>query len=105
MTMRLFVVCGFVTPVLDVIITVCLGTLDPDYSHVRQFISELGETGRPYAAVFTAWCILWGILFAGFAIAVSRGFSGRKGQWLGPGALLILAVSSIVVGFLPCDPG
>jgi len=103
--MRWLTACGIVVPILDVVITAWLGALDPGYSHVRQYISELGEAGRPYAAVFTAWCLLWGILFAGFAIALVCGLGGRKGSWLGPGALLIMAASSIVVGVFPCDPG
>jgi hypothetical membrane protein len=103
--MRWLAACGILAPIIDVLITAWLGALDPGYSHVRQFISELGETGRPSAAVFSIWCALWGLLFAGFAIALARGLGRRQGSWLGPGALLILAASSIVVGFFPCDPG
>ncbi|MFN0129023.1 MAG: DUF998 domain-containing protein [Verrucomicrobiales bacterium] len=103
--MRSLAACGVVAPVLDVLITIWLGALDPDYSHVRQYISELGESGRPYAAVFSVWSLLWGILFAGFALALGRGFGGQKGSWLGPGAVLIMAASGMVVGFFPCDPG
>src|SRR5262245_24159985 len=94
-TMRCLAACGIVAPILDVLITVWLGALDPGYSQVRQYISELGEAGRPYAGVFSAWCFLWGLLFAGFAIALGRGLGGRNGAWLGPGALFIMAASSI----------
>src|SRR5262245_40436187 len=104
-TMRCLAACGIVAPILDVLIKAWLGALDPGYSHLRQYISELGEAGRPYAAVFTAWCLLWGILFAGFAVALRRGLGGRKGSLLGPGAVFIMAASSIVVGVFPCDPG
>jgi hypothetical membrane protein len=103
--MRWLAACGIVAPILDVLITAWLGALDPDYSHMRQYISELGEPGRPYAWAFSAWCVLWGLLFAGFAIALARGLGGRNGAWLGPGALLIMAATSIVVGLFPCDPG
>jgi hypothetical protein len=104
-TMRGLAACGIVAPILEVLITAWLGAPDPGYSHVRQYISELGEPGRPYAGVFSAWCLLWGLLFAGFAIALGRGLSGRNGAWLGPGAVLIMAASSIVAGVFPCDPG
>jgi hypothetical protein len=104
-TMRCLAACGIVTPILDVLITAWLGALDPNYSHMRQFISELGEAGRPHAGVFAAWCVLWGLLFAGFAVALRRGLGGRNGPWLGPGAVLIMAASSIVGAFFPCDPG
>jgi len=104
-TMRCLAACGIVAPILDVLVTAWLGALDPGYSHVRQYISELGEPGRPYAWAFAAWCLLWGLLFAGFAIALGHGLGRRTGSWLGPGAVLIMAASSIVVGFFPCDPG
>src|SRR5262245_44035549 len=104
-TMRWLAACGIIAPILDVLITVWLGALDPNYSHVRQYISELGEAGRPYAAICTAWCLLWGLLLGAFGIAVARGFSGQKGQWLGPGALLVVAISSLVIACFPCDSG
>lgn len=104
-TVRWLAACGILAPIIDVLITAWLGALNPSYSHARQFISEPGETGRPYAVVFSVWCVLWGLLFAGFAVALARGLGRRKGTWLGPGALLIVAASSIVVGFFPYDPG
>src|SRR5262245_28100916 len=103
--MRWLAACGVVVPILDVLITAWLGALDAGYSNVRQYISELGEAGRPHAWVFSGWCILYGFLFAAFAIALFRGLDGRKGSWLGPGALLVVAGSSIVWGVFPCDPG
>jgi hypothetical protein len=103
--MRWLSACGVIAPILDVLIMIWLGSLDPNYSHARQYISELGEAGRPYAAVFTAWCLLWGLLFAGFAVAMRRGLGEHKGAWLGPGAVFLMAAISIVVGLFPCDPG
>src|SRR5262245_51635437 len=60
---------------------------------------------RPHAGVFSVWCLLWGLLFAGFAIALGRVLGGWDGAWPGPDAVLIMAASGIVVGFFPCDPG
>jgi hypothetical protein len=96
---------GLTAPVLDVLITAWLAALDPDYSHLRQFMSELGETGRPHAAVFSAWCVLYGLLFAGFAVALARELGGNRHSCLGPGALLVVAACSVLLGFFPCDPG
>lgn len=105
LTTRWLAAGGIVAPILDVLITAWLGTLDPGYSHVRQFISELGATGRPYARVFSVWCVLYGLLFAAFAVAMARGFDRQKGSWLGPCALLVVAACSILSAFFPCDPG
>lgn len=103
--MRWLAACGILAPIIDVLITAWLGALDPDYSHVRQYISDLGETGRPYAAVFSVWCVLWGLLFGGFALALARGLDRGTGSWLGPGALLVMAACSILSGLFPCDAG
>src|SRR5262249_26149490 len=93
------------TPVVDVLVTAWLGALDPGYSHVRQYISELGETGRPYAELFTVWSVLYGLLLAPFAIALGRGMGGGRGSWLRPGAFLTVAGLNVLGGIFPCDPG
>src|SRR5262245_61030749 len=100
-TTRWLAACGVVVPVLDMVITAWLGALDPGYSHARQYISELGEDGRPYAAVFNAWCLAYGVLLAGFAVALGRGL-GSGSVFI---ALLAVAAASIAGGVFPCDPG
>jgi hypothetical membrane protein len=92
---------GIITPTLDVLITIGLAALDPKYSHAHQYISELGEPGRPYALAFNAWCVVYGVLFAGFAVALGRGLKSRALLL----ALLAIAVCSVVGGLFPCDPG
>ena len=100
-TTKWLAACGVVLSVLDMVITAWLGALDPGYSHARQYISELGEYGRPYAAAFNAWCFAYGLLLAGFAVAVGRGL-GSRSVFI---ALLTVAVASIAGGVFPCDPG
>jgi hypothetical membrane protein len=73
--MRWLAACGIIAPILDVLIMAWQGALNPGYSHVRQYISELGEAGRPHAGVFSVGCLLWGLLFAGFAVALRRGLA------------------------------
>jgi Protein of unknown function (DUF998) len=104
-TTRWLAACGIVAPLLDVLVTAWLGALDPSYRHARQYISELGEPGRPYAAVFAAWCALYGLLLTAFALALHRGTGGPKGAWLGPGTFVALGALSILGGIFPCDPG
>jgi hypothetical protein len=98
---RSLATCGIVIPVLDTLVTVSLGAFDPRYSHTRQYISELGETGRPCAAVFNAWCVAYGLLMGGFAVAAGRGIGSQPLQ----AALLAVAAAGVVGGFFPCDPG
>lgn len=100
-SMRWLAACGIVVPVVDVLVTVWLGALDPGFSHARQYISELGEERRPHAAVFNTWCVLYGLLLAPFAVALRCG----TGAWLGPGAFFAVAGLSVLGGVFPCDPG
>ena len=101
MMMRWLAACGIMAPVADILITAGLGALDPGYSHGGQYISELGEDGRPYAAAFNAWSVAYGLLFAGFAIGLSRDLGSRAVL----AVLLAVAASSAAAGIFPCDPG
>ena len=101
MTMKWLAACGIALLVLDVLLTIGLAALDPLYSHSRQYISELGEDGRPYAAVFNAWSLVYGLLFAGFAVSLGRGLN----SWPVLIACLAIAACSVVTGAFPCDPG
>lgn len=98
---RCLALCGIAIPVIDVIFTIWLAALNPGYSHMRDFISELGEPGRPLDGLFAAWCIVFGVLLAGFAFGLYRAIGGRAGFV----ALLLTSAMSIVVGLFPCDPG
>jgi hypothetical membrane protein len=95
------IACGFIAVAVDVLLTFGLAAIDPEYSHSQQYISELGATGRPYAAVFNTWCVVYGILIAGFAVTLGRGLDSRPALI----AFLVIAATSAVSGIFPCDPG
>jgi hypothetical membrane protein len=101
MMMRWLAAFGIATLILDVLLTIGLAALDPQYSHSRQYISELGEDGRPYAAVFNAWSFIYGLLLAGFAVSLGRGLNSR------PVLITCLAIAacSVATGAFPCDQG
>lgn len=101
MVARWLAACGIVIPVADIMVTTGLAALDADYSHARQYISELGEDGRPYAALFNAWCVVYGLLFGGFAFGLGRGL----GSWPVLVAMLAVAAASVAGAVFPCDFG
>lgn len=77
-----------------------------DYSHVRQFISELGETGRPHAVLVSAWWCAFSFLMSPFAIALARALPRGRWRWGAAAAIVAFAVLSGVGSWLfPCDPG
>jgi hypothetical membrane protein len=101
LTTKWLAICGVIAVVIDVPFTIGMGALDPQYSHSRQYVSELGAVGRPYAAVFNTWCVVYGFLYAGFAVALGRVLNSRV-VMIG---LLLIAANSAVSGVFPCDPG
>ena len=56
---RSLLLAGIVGPLLFAITVVIVGSLRPDYSHVNQFISELGEAGGQFA---------WAMNYLGFMV-------------------------------------
>ena len=79
------------------------GTLRPEYSQVRDYISELGERGAPYAG-WVNWAgflpigvLVWAFLY----LAKDRLQANRK-------TLLLLSAVGwgyVISAFFPCDPG
>jgi len=101
---RAFALGGIAGPVLFALIVIVSAELRPEYSHVSQFMSELGETGSRTQALMN---------FAGFlpssllVLLSSVALLGRfRATWLGAlGSLCIsvFAVGMFTVGLFPCD--
>jgi hypothetical membrane protein len=96
--------CGSAMVIMDVAITIWLASLNPGYSHWRQFISELGEPGRPFAWLFTVWSVLYGILFAVFSVGLLKSLDRQTGARPGGLALLAFAAGNVAGGIFACDP-
>ena len=98
--------CGIVPPLADVAIIWTAARLHPDYNPTTQFISELGETGRPGASLVSAWWGLFTVVFSPFALVVYQRMPANAYRWMAPAALLAFALFSGVGSWLfPCDPG
>jgi hypothetical membrane protein len=91
--------CGIVAPIV-------IGTLTPGYDPRADFLSELGQTGAPYANAMN----LGAFLPAGVFWALGAGLIWRslpKGALGAAGAALLLANALSYVGaaLFPCDAG
>ena len=83
-----FAVAGIASPIVLATTAIIVASQRPDYSHVRNTLSELGTVGAPAAA----WMNSAGIIPAGFlvtasALAICRA-SGR-GPWSIAGGILL----------------
>ena len=101
---RLLNVGGFIAPVLWVAAFLYSGSLRPEYSHYRQYVSELAARGTPTQHFMqVTGFVIPGLLIAGFGC-----FLGMQARaWLVVIAASFLIVSGIakaVAGVFPLDP-
>jgi hypothetical membrane protein len=89
-----------------VLMTVLAGAATPGYSHLSQFISELGARGAP-----TEWVVrLAGFLPAGVLLLAFCGLAYRalplsRSTSLALGGLAVYAAGYLVAAAFPCDLG
>ncbi|HWK73498.1 MAG TPA: DUF998 domain-containing protein [Povalibacter sp.] len=78
-----------------------IGQAIPDYSHVRQTVSELGEIGSPGRIAFSALLLLVAAFLAIFADGAARALR-RMGHSSLPAYLIgAMAISTAGVGIFP----
>ena len=71
--MRLLAWFGLIAPVVRLTLILVLGLLQPGYSQSRDYISELGAVGAPYAWLMNSVGTMFvGILIVGFSFALWR---------------------------------
>jgi hypothetical membrane protein len=100
---RLLNVGGFIAPVLWVAAFLYSGSLLPEYSHYRQYVSELAARGTPTQHFMrVTGFVIPGLLIVGFGYVL--GVSART--WLVAIAASVLIVSGMaraVAGVFPLD--
>lgn len=80
--------------------------LTPDYSHVSQFISELGATGAPYELfVRLAGFLPAGLLLLAFSALAFRAIPRSRSVSLALFGLALYAGGYLVAAAFPCDAG
>lgn len=97
---------GILAPAFYYLALIIASFMRPGYSHVSQFVSELGEIGAPSAPVTNyLGFVPIGVCLLAFTYAL---FSSVDRGWLSivGGILLALyGVSFILAGFFSCEPG
>ncbi len=82
---------------------VLAGVLEPHYSPVRQYISELGRDGAANPWIFTAFVGLWGLGFIALAVALGPSLSTRPWPLAMPLCFVLAGVCAVLVGPLRMD--
>lgn len=99
---RIFAAAGIAAPLLWAGAVIYCGSVRPGYSHVTQFISELGERGSSTESIMRiAGFYLPGLLVVMFALNLLS----RSAGWLVAALLIINGAARVTAGMFPCDPG
>ncbi len=98
-----FAVAGLV----PLLLLVLLGPLGfPDYSHLAQFISELGARGAPHERLVRyAGFLPAGVFVSLFAVAAFVALPRSVPATLGLLGIGVYALGYLAAAFFPCDPG
>ena len=106
LTNKIAFISGILGPLLVFLITILGGANFPNYSHARQFISELGAFGAPNARIINLGGFLpAGLLISAFAFLAWRSLPRTRGTTLGMFGLALFALGYIAAAFFPCEPG
>jgi hypothetical membrane protein len=79
------------------------GALEPHFSQVRQYISELGRIGVANPWIFTIFMAIWGLGWIALAIAVVPSLRTRPWPPAMPLFFVLAGVCAILVGPLRMD--
>jgi hypothetical membrane protein len=82
---------------------VLAGALEPHYSAVRQYISELGRDGAAYPWIFMTFMAVWGLGWIALALAVVPSLRTRPWPQAMPLMFALAGVCAILVGPLRMD--
>jgi hypothetical protein len=97
--------CGIVTPTADVALIAFFASLHPDYDHLRQLMSELGEQGRPHAGLVNAWFSTASLLFVAFGAGLVKSLPPSSWSLVGASLYMAWAGLGACSCVFPCDPG
>lgn len=104
--MRMLSLGGALGPLVFAAAVLVAAALRPDYSHVDNFISELGAHGTTHAALMNyAGFVPGGLMLAAFGVALA-GALPRRSSTLAAAALVTLFGCGVAAsGFISCDAG
>lgn len=103
---KLGVMCGIFAPVIWASSIALCGSLRPGYSHLTQYISELGERGSSTELLMRyAGFLPTGVMHVLFAGSLYSAFKGSKSASAGALLLVLNGLGRVAAGLFPCEAG
>ena len=79
------------------------GALEPGYSHLQHYVSELGADGAENPWLMNAGIVLLGLSFGALALAVRPVLPARTASGVAVSAIALLGLGFVVAGLFPID--
>ena len=103
---QILAVCGMLSPIVYTAMWIYCGSLDSDYSHIRDDISSLFAIGAPNRRLAQSFIITSSVLLFIFYLGLHEGINDGGGSIIGPILFLISSILGILVAlFFPLDVG
>ena len=103
---QILAICGMLSPIIYTAMWIICGSLDSNYSHIRDDISSLFAVGAPNRRLSQLFVIIESVLLFVFFIGLHEGINDGGGSILGPLFLIISSILGILVALLfPLDEG
>jgi hypothetical protein len=103
---QILAICGMLSPIIYTAMWIICGSLDKNYSHIRDDISSLFAVGAPNRRLSQAFVITESVLMFVFFIGLHWGINDGGGLILGPIFLIISSIFGILIPlFFPLDEG
>lgn len=97
---------GVLGPVLFSTVVIVAASYRPGYSHIRQFISELGATGSENAALMNyAGFLLGGLLIASFGVSLLGKLPNNRTTRIASVLVSLFGLGVAASGLVSCDIG
>lgn len=106
MLYKIGVLCGILAPVLWASAIILCGSRRPEYSHLTQYISELGERGSSTEILMRyLGFVPTGLMHLAFAASLYATFRGSRLSTIAAMLLALNGLGRIVAGLFPCEAG
>jgi Protein of unknown function (DUF998) len=79
------------------------GALEPGYSSVRSYVSELGRRGAAHPWIFDVSVVVWGAGFIALGVALLPALRTRRWAWVAPALFVLAGVCAILDAPLRLD--
>ena len=103
---QILAIFGMLSPIVYTVMWIYVGSLDSEYSHIRDDISSLFAIGAPNRRLAHIFIIVSSVLLFIFYLGLHEGLNDGGGSIIGPILLVFSSILGILVAlFFPLDVG